>query len=449
MGRVFNTSCFTRLVSYFAEPKAAPQIEDSAKVKHLYAKWRVRMLYGSLIAYALFYITRKNIAVALPLLSRDLGYSNVDLGLIGSAMYVSYAVAKGAFGFLGDRADPRRFMAFGLLLSGVANLLFAASSGLMLFILWWTLNGIFLATGAPGCAKVVARWFSVSERGTMWGIWNTSHQIGGGLALVLSGWLATLFGWRAIFWGPGVICILGAFFVLSHLGDRPEAMGLPPIEVYRNDPESSTSEPNQARYRDKVIRRVLLNPNLAALAIASMFVYVVRTATVDWVPKYLFESKGMDLDTASQVSSLVEFVGIPGSLVTGYISDRFFGARRAPIVVIFLMLLAVAVVALYAVPEGHPWLDAAAVGAIGFFTYGPLMVLAGVGAADTCGADVAAAAVGVVGILSYVGAAVSSLGTGAILDSWGWEGAFAFWCACAIIGGAVLIPLWNARGRRD
>jgi OPA family sugar phosphate sensor protein UhpC-like MFS transporter len=442
-------SLVRRVAAFFAEPPAAPPIADPDEVKRRYAMWRTRMLYGSLVGYALFYVTRKNIAVALPLLSRDLGYSNTDLGLLGSLMYVSYAVAKGTFGFLGDRADPRRFLAVGLLLSGAANLLFAASSGLFLFGLWWTLNGVFLATGAPGCAKVVARWFSVSERGTMWGVWNTSHQIGGGLSLVLAGWLASEFGWRAVFWGPGLVCIAGAFFVLDRLRDRPEAMGLPPIDVFRNDPEAAVAPaPKGERYVDLVVRRVLLNPHLATLAFASMFVYVVRTATVDWVPKYLFEAKGMELDDASRVASLVEFIGIPGSLATGWVSDRFFAARRAPIVVIFLLLLAASVGALHAVPPGHPWLDAAAIGAIGFFTYGPLMVLAGVGAADTCGAEVAAAAVGVVGILSYVGAAVSSLGTGAILDTWGWDGAFGFWGACALIGSLLLLPLWNARGRR-
>ncbi len=439
-----------RGLEFFREPPALPPLGDPAEVRRLYGHWRARMLYGSLIGYALFYLTRKNIAVALPLLSRDLGYSNVELGFLGSLMYVSYAVAKGVFGFVGDRADPRKLLAVGLALSGLANLLFSISNGLFLLGACWMMNGVFLAAGAPACAKVVARWYSVSERGTVWGIWNTSHQVGGGLALVLAGWLGSQFGWRAVFWGPGLICLAGAVFVLDRLRDRPVALGLPPVEEFRNDPEVSTAAaaPTNEKYVDLIVRRVLLNPHLATLAVASMFVYVVRTATVDWVPKYLVEVKGVDVDHAGAMASLVEFIGIPGSLLTGWISDRFFAARRAPIVVIFLALLTLSVAALWAVPPGNPWADAVAIGAIGFFTYGPLMVLAGVGAADTCGAEVAAAAVGVVGFLSYLGATVSSLGTGAILDSWGWDGAFVFWGFCAMIGALLLIPLWNARGRR-
>ena len=113
-----------------------------------------------------------------------------------------------------------------------------------------------------------------------------------------------------------------------------------------------------------------------------------------------------------------------------------------------LNLLAGAMVLFYKVPPGHPWLDGAALAAIGFFTYGPQMLLAGVAAADTCGAQVAAAAVGITGLFSYVGAIISSAGTGAIVDRWGWGGGFTLWIVCAGICVLLLLPLWNTRGRK-
>lgn len=443
---------FRRIIDFFREPEAAPRIEDSAERDRLYRHWRTRMLYGSLVAYGLFYFTRKNISIALPLLSEELGYSNSDLGMLGSLLYISYAISKGAFGFVGDRVDPRRFMAVGLTLSAVLNICFSLSTSLVFFGMFWFMNGMVQAMGAPPCAKICVRWFSVSERGTKWGIWNISHQAGGGIILILAGWFAAWFGWRGVFIGPAVICLLGVIFIYNRLRDRPEQLGLPPIEEYREDPEVSDpatdEEDGRLTYFQLVVRRVLTNPNLLLLATASMCVYIVRYGTLDWGTKYLVEVKGQDIGWAGTITSLIEFLGIPGMLLAGWLSDKVFSARRAPICIISLVMLALSTLALYYVPEGQPWLDALALASIGFFTYGPQMLLAGVAAADTCGARVAAAAVGVTGVFSYAGAIISAAGTGTLVDAFGWRGGFTLWIACALLGALLLLPLWNARGRR-
>jgi sugar phosphate permease len=114
-----------------------------------------------------------------------------------------------------------------------------------------------------------------------------------------------------------------------------------------------------------------------------------------------------------------------------------------------MFALAASIAWFYFIPVGSPWLDALALSAIGFFTYGPQMLLAGVAAADTCGAKVAAAAVGVTGVFSYAGAIISSVGTGALVDGYGWAGGFVLWIACAILGGLLVIPMWGSRGRRS
>lgn len=441
---------FSPLIDFFRERPAVPPIADPAEVDRRYRRLRSRMLWGSIIAYGLYYFARKNISVALPLLSRDLGYTNKQLGVLGSLLYVSYAVSKASFGFLGDRVDPRRFMAVGLTISALLNIGFGLSTSLFALGAFWLLNGVFQATGAPPSAKICVRWYSVSERGTKWGLWNISHQAGGGLILVIAGGFASLFGWRGAFLGPALICIAGALFIALVIRDRPESLGLPPIELYRDDPEArgtDDSQVEQQSFGSLVLRRVLLNPQLMLIALGSMCVYVVRYGTLDWTTKYLVEVKKQKIARASTISSLIEFVGIPGMLLAGLASDRLFDARRAPICVFYLLGLAAAVAAFYFVPGGHDVLDAVAVSAIGFFTYGPQMLLAGVAAADACGAQVAAAAVGITGLMSYIGAIISSLGTGVLIDRFGWGGAFALWIGCSLLGALLILPLWRSRGR--
>ncbi len=438
------------LLNYFREPPAAPPLTDRAEIDRSYQRWRIRMLWGSLVAYGLFYFTRKNISVAQPLLTKELGYSNTRLGILGSVLYVTYALGKAGFGLIGDRVDPRRFMAVGLTLSALTNVVFGLTSSLTVFAVCWGLNGVFQASGAPPCAKICVRWFSVSERGTKWAIWNISHQAGGGLILVIAGLFGRAFGWRGVFLGPAALCLLGAVFIYTILRDRPEELGLPPVDVYRDDPEVRAGVADhdaELGYWQLILRRVLLNPQLLLVALGSMFVYVVRYGTLDWATKYLAEVKHVDIAWASSTTSLIEFIGIPGMLLAGWISDRFFDARRAPICFFYLIALAGVIGLFRIIPAGHEFLDAVAVGAIGFFTYGPQMLLAGVAPADTCGARVAAAAVGFTGLMSYVGAIVSSLGTGTLIDRHGWSGAFMLWSGCALLGALVMLPLWRSRGR--
>ena len=431
---------------FFAEPPAAPTLPE-AEIPSTYRRWRTRMLLGSLIGYGMFYFVRKNIPIALPLLAKELGYTKTQLGRLGSLLYISYGCAKALFGIVSDRVNPRTFMAFGLMASAALNVGFSLSNTLFAFSLFWLLNGLVQAMGAPPCAKICVRWFSISERGTKWGIWNISHQAGGGLILIIAGWFAALGSWRTVFWGPAVLGALGAVFIWYTLRDRPEELGLPPIDIYRNDPEGR--EPGDATrpLLSLVLQRVLLNPRLLLLALTSLCVYIVRYGTLDWAPTYLVEAKGHSISIAGPLTSLIEFGGIPGMLLSGWLSDRVFGARRAPVVVISLLALAASMIALYLVPPGHSALDGAALFTIGFFTYGPQMLVAGVAAADTCGAEVAAAAVGITGLFSYAGAIVASSGTGIAVDRFGWHGAFVLWVTAALAGALLLTPQWGLRGR--
>jgi len=438
-----------RFLRFFREPPEAPRLTDEAAVDRDYRRLRPRMLAAAMGGYALFYFTRKNISVALPLLSRDLGYTNAQLGILGSLLYASYAVSKPLYGLAGDRADGRRIMVVGLVLSALVNLAFPLSTGLAFFGALWFLNGAFQSAAGPACAKTTARWFSVSERGTWWAVWNTSHMLGGGGVLLLAGWLGAHGGWQAVFVGPALLCLAGAVVLYVTMGDRPETFGLPPVEVWRRDPEQAggPGEPDGPFWQG-FLRHVLFNRALLLLAGGSLCTYVVRYGALDWAAKFLVEAKGQDIATAATVTSLVEFAGIPGCLAAGWVSDRCFGARRAPVCVFLLAALAGSLWLFRAVPPGHPWLDALALSLTGFLTYGPQMLLAGVGAADACGSRWAAAAVGVTGAFSYVGAIVAGAGTGLLVDSFGWDGGFALWSASALAGAVLVVPLWNSRGRQ-
>ena len=113
------------LREFLKEPPVQPEIQDQDKVKSMYAHWRLRIFYACFIGYTIFYLCKKNIAVALPGISEEFGYSMTELGILGSSLYLTYGIGKFVNGVLADGSDVRKFLPFALIMTALANIAFA------------------------------------------------------------------------------------------------------------------------------------------------------------------------------------------------------------------------------------------------------------------------------------------------------------------------------------
>ena len=476
------------LLDFFKEPAVAEAITDKKEIDKKYAHFRWRIFYSCFIGYAMFYLCKKNIAAALPSMSTELGYSNLELGVIGSSLYLTYAIGKFVNGMIADRSDVRKFLPTGLILAGLANICFAlsffiftpgqftflglpsATILLWVFAFFWGCNGWFQSMGFPPVAKSLTYWFSNSERATKWAMWSTSHQTGTFLAVIISGFLIAKFGWQAAFFVPGILALLVAFWLFNRLRDKPQSIGLPDVEDYREPEkikkeENSVSEDDGMSYIQILTKNVLTNKTVWALALAYVFVYVIRFGTEDWIIKYLVEAKENSLELASMKLACLPLFGFFGTISAGVISDKIFKGQRAPINVIFLLGVVLCMLGLYLNGTGTNFLDSLftavtgkelvdvfkvngsgvldilLIGFSGFFTYGPQMLIGGVCAIESSSKKVASAVTGFTGTFGYIGAMLSGLGTGFVVDKFGWNGALAFWGLSAIICAAICIPM--------
>ena len=429
-----------------AQPNA-PLITDPEKVKKLYTHWRVRTMYAMFIGYAVFYFVRKNLSAATPGIISDLGYTKTQIGMLWSLLYLTYGVSKLVNGILGDRANPRYFMALGLVLSAMMNIFFGLSSSLLTLGIFWTLNGWFQGLGWPPCARLLTQWYSPNERGTKWALWNTAHQVGGGIILLLGGYLTQHYGWRTSFTLPAILAVIVSIFLVNRLRDTPESLGLPAIEKYRNDinPNDIVADVDKSHpFKDIFINHVLKNKTIWFLSIANFFVYLVRYGAMDWAPTFLVEVKQSTIANAVAKAAGFEFLGIAGAVLAGWLSDKYFRGRRSLINVAYMLLLAFAVIEFWLIPPGYPVLDACALGAVGFLVYGPQM-LVGVCAADSASKNAAATATGFTGLFGYIGSIVSGIGTGWVVDHYGWSGGFIFFTVSALIGGLCFLLTWEKK----
>lgn len=419
-----------------AQLPAKNKITDPQEIESTYRHWRIRMMVSMFIGYAVFYFVRKNLSASAPALMQEFSMTKTQLGSIWSVMYLIYGFGKFSNGIIGDKANLRYFMAIGLLLSAFTNILFGMSSSIALFALFWAMNGYFQSMGWPPCARGLTQWYSKKERGTYWGIWNASHQVGAAGVLVLAGWLTTHYGWRMSFYVPAAIAIVAAVFLIFNLRDTPESLGLPEIEEFKRQQDGDNTEdlvveeahPEKSSWKD-----VLRNKEVWFLAIGNFFVYIVRYGAMDWAPAFLVEVKQATIQAASIKVAGFELTGILGALLAGYLSDRYFRKNRGPLNFIYMLLLIFAIAVFWLNPPGNEMVDFLALSMLGFLVYGPQM-LVGVCAADTVEKNQAGTATGFTGMFGYLGGIVSGIGAGWILDNYGWDGGFIFFIACAAIG---------------
>ena len=421
------------LPRFLRPPPPAPQILDSAEVRSLYAHLRPRILVWSTVGYGTFYFVRKNYSMAMPLMEGHLHLSKQSLGLILTLHGLVYGISKFISGMAADRANARVFMSLALLCSAVVNVCFGLSSAMVLFGLLWMLNGLFQGMGYPPCARLLTHWFSPKELATKMSFWNMSHSLGGGAIVVLCGYLVDKYdNWRLCFFVPSAIALVVSLLLWIFLRDTPESVGLPEI-AGSHVPGGDTASESPGQFKHFLIQQVFLNKYIWLISAANFFVYTIRFAVFDWGPTVLNQAKGIQLHNAGLMIAGFEVAGSLGMLVTGYLTDRFFGGRGAPLSMISMLLCGLSVYLFWLAPGRLFWLNTGLLMSSGFFVYSP-QALVGVMAANLATKRAAATAVGLTSIFAYASTVFSGWGIGWLVEHHGWGPAFTCLIFVAVIG---------------
>ncbi|MCT8824730.1 MFS transporter family glucose-6-phosphate receptor UhpC [Glaesserella parasuis] len=405
----------------------------------IYHYWRLHIMIGMYIGYAGFYLTRKSFNYVVPTLITDLGIDKNNIGIISTLFYIAYGISKFISGVYLDKENPKHFMAYGLFLTGITNILFGLSSSVLMFTILWVINAWFQGWGWPSCSKLLTTWYSRNERGLWWSIWNTAHNVGGAMIPLIIGYLTLHYSWRYGFIAAGGLAILISIFLFFRLQNTPETMGLPSIGKWRND-NLELAQEKEGKYLtwNKILHQyVFFNKYIWLLALSYALVYVVRTAINDWGNIYLTEKYHYDLVSANSALSLFEVGGFIGSLVAGWGSDKLFASNRGPMALLFAIGIFFSIIAMWLMPKENFILQAGIFFSVGFFVFGPQMLI-GMAAAECSHKKTPASATGFVGLFAYLGAAIAGYPLALVMESYHWSGFFVV-IACAASGIALLL----------
>lgn len=438
------------------EPDPHIPMMPADKVKKAYKNLRWRVLESTFIGYAMFYLVRNNLSTVAKDMEVALYYDKEMIGNILAITAISYGVGKFVLGALSDRSNPRKFMAVGLFLSALINFIFGGVANYGVHLTLWAINGFIQGMGWPPCGRTMGHWYSIKERGSVFAVWNVAHNIGGGIAGVLAAYAAFTFGgWQAAFYFPGVIALIGSFYVWFRLKDTPQSCGLPPIEEFKkedyHDVEKIEAPERELSYKELFVDNILKNKYLWIFAIANFFVYVVRYSMLDWGPTYLREVKNASLTGGGFAILITEFAGIPSTLLMGWLSDKA-GGRRGMVSLLCMIPILFAFLGIYLTPAGFLWLDMVFLGVVGFFVYPPVMLL-GVSGLDLTSKKAVGTAAGFIGLLGYLGRTAQAKGFGWIADYFGkiygkqyaWDMVIICILACTVISIIALAFTWKVK----
>jgi OPA family sugar phosphate sensor protein UhpC-like MFS transporter len=444
------------LLTAFAPGGPAPPIAEPGRIDALYRRHRFRIMVAITLAYGLSYTCRLAIGVVKkPLLDQGI-FTAGELGTIGSSLFYAYAFGKLFNGFFADHANVRRFLSFGIFCSALCNVGMGFSTHVLPAAIFWGLNGWFQSFGAPACVVAMTAWFSNRERGRMYGVWSTSHSIGEGLTFLVVGSLVAAFGWRAGYLGPAILCVAVAGFAYLWMREPPKTLGLPAVADWKDDHWQGAGAAAAGQSLIATQLSVLKIPAAWIIALASALAYVTRYAMNSWGVLYLQAARGYSLPAAGGLMFISTVAGVIGALGIGYISDVVFKARRPPANLLFgLTELAGLGLVFYGPTNGFA-LSAGMV-LFGLGMTGITTSVGGLFATDICPKRAVGATLGLMGVVSYLGAAIQEQVSGALLDKgatmvgdvrhYDFHLAIAFWIGASVLSLVLAASLWRVKLR--
>ncbi|MBQ2546985.1 MAG: MFS transporter [Clostridia bacterium] len=384
------------------------------------------------ISYTTVYIGKKTLSVCLPDMIADGVCDKAAGGVIGTCFLAAYALGQLVNGWFGDRLHPRFMIPVGLVLAGGMNLCMSVSSSVPLFLVIWGLCGFFCSMLWAPVIRAVSTWTTEKIADESAASLSATIPVGTVLCYLLCALMLKHFGWRAAFAACGaVLVVMGVllYFLFRTLKD------------FTKEPEAVADDGTKVQVTAAPVK-TLLCLGLLAAAGGILFNGMLKDGLDLWIPTALNERFIPDSSTVSLICTILPLVNIFGAYAAKFVMRRCKIGELGTCAVMFAV--SAVTLGLFLVFLRHA--DGGALQAV------IATVLLACSSAAMLGANTmlltfiplhfgkvgrAAFVTGVLNSFSYAAAAVSGAVTGAISDTFGWEGVFLGFIGAAVLGALV------------
>jgi MFS family permease len=376
------------------------------------------------LAHALGSLAVLSVAPLTPFLHEAFRLSRAQVGLLLPAVYLGGVLMSLPAGWLSDRHGVRRTLALGEALTGAMVLLAALAWGFGGLLAALLVGGFGFSVLNPSTGKAILEWFPPRRRGAAMGIKQTGLTLGGIASALALPPMAAAWGWRWALATAGGAALVSALVV--GLVYRPPR-GLAPV--------TAPPRPRLREIAPFLRRRGVVVVFACGLALSS-----AQSSLLGYLTLFAAETFRLAAVDAARLLALAQVGGTASRLAWGVASDRLFGGRRRPGVVVSAVIAAAAY-SLFALEGGlsEPLVI-------------PLALLAGAGAfgwvglyfalvAEIGGARHAGLLTGVATMFAWSGVLVGPPVFGLVLDASGSYAAAWLLLAGVTLAVAAVLPL--------
>lgn len=446
------------LYSFYRISKPSQDTVPENEIRTKYRSFRNNTFWGVTVAYSLYYVCRMSLSVVKQPLIDEGVLTAGQLGVIGSALLFVYAVGKFLNGFIADYCNIRRFMFTGLAISAVINLLMGitgivngyiavpVSMIFMLFAVLWGLNGWMQSMGSPPGVISLSRWFPQSKRGTFYSIFSASPYLGEFISFILTGLVVGAAGWQWGFVVAAVAGAAGAVLILFTVSDTPESKGLPSIQQLSGEKVKAVDK-MPTRELQKMIFK---HPGIWVIALSSAFIYITKYAIAGWGVLFLQKERAFSLEQATQIIAFSAVLGVLGTVLAGWLSDKVFSSDRIKPAILSGVVSFLSLVFFLFVGGGY-MLNILYVSVFSLAMGVLYCIVAGLMAVDIVPRKATGAALGIVGISSYIAAGLQDITSGYLIqyntvqvdgiDVYDFGPVSYFWLVAALV--SFVLPVLN------
>ena len=264
------------------------------------------------------YMDRYVASSVAPSIQKELHITDSQLGLLGTAFLLVYALAAVPFGFWGDRGVRKTVIGVGVAIWSVATLFTGFAGSFVQLFASRAAVGIGEASYYPAGTSLLSDWFPKDQRSRVSAIWGAGATVGIAVGFAGGGIIAEKLGWRAAFFFaavPGLLLAILAFTMREPLRGAVEATG---------QAVAKTAEASLGKFLD-----LLKIPTLRATIISQTLLYFVLASNAFWLPTYLQRKFTLSSGSAGLVSGgVIVAGGLIGILAGGWIADRRASANN-------------------------------------------------------------------------------------------------------------------------
>ncbi|MGI4801418.1 MAG: MFS transporter [Janthinobacterium lividum] len=401
------------------------------------------------------YADRATIAIAGPVMAKDLGLSAVQMGFIFSAFGWSYVIGQLPGGWLLDRFGSKNVYFASITFWSLFTVLIGTLTGLAGATAVYALFGLRLLVGFaeapsfPANSRIVAAWFPAKERGTASAIFNSAQYFATVLFAPIMGYITVTYGWPHVFYFMGGLGIVVGLIWLKVIytprtHPRISAAEFDYIErggaLVNMDSRNGSTAPAAAPAPEALplggyLKQLLGNRMMIGIFLGQFCINAITYFFITWFPVYLVQQRGMSILNAGIVASIPAICGFVGGVLGGIWSDGLLrrgwsltAARKTPIVAGMLMSMSM-IICNYVDAQ---WL-VVAVMAVAFFGKG-VGALGWAVIADTAPREIAGVSGGLFNMFGNISSITTPIIIGYIIQGTGsFDGALLFIAANALV----------------